>query len=91
VQGHLLLSLAPTLLPRLVELIGWKTAVNAGVEECAFPAPAAVGARVRMVATLDRARAVPGGGVRLTFAIEFEVEGAAEPACTAKVHYLYFR
>ena len=91
VQGFLLLSLAPDLLPRLVQLIGWKTAVNAGVEECTFPAPARVGSRVRMVATLDRARAVPGGGVRLTFAVDFEVEGASESACVAKVHYLYFR
>lgn len=91
VQGYLLLSLAPDLLPRLVVLIGWKTAVNAGVEACSFPAPAPVGSRVRMAATLHRARAVPGGGVRLTFAIEFQVEGASEPACVAKVHYVYFR
>ena len=91
VQGPLLLSLAPDLLPRLVELIGWKTAVNAGVEACTFPLPARVGSRIRMRAALDRARTVPGGGVRLTFAIEFEVEGAAEPACAARVHYLYFR
>lgn len=91
VQGLLLLSLAPNLLARLVELVGWRTAVNAGVEACAFPAPAPVGSRVRMAAALDRARAVPGGGVRLTFAIDFEVEGSAEPACTAKVHYVYFR
>ena len=69
VQGHLLISLAPNLMPRLVELIGWKTAVNAGVEDCVFPAPALVGSRVRMLASLDRARAVPGGGVRLTFAV----------------------
>ena len=46
VQGHLLLSLAPDLLPRLVVLVGWKTAVNAGVEECSFPQPAPVGARI---------------------------------------------
>lgn len=91
VQGYLLLSLAPNLMQGLVELIGWRTAVNAGVEDCAFPVPALVGSRIRMQATLDRARTVPGGGVRLTFAICFEVEGVAEPACTAKVHYLYFR
>ena len=91
VQGFLLLALAPDLLPGLVELVGWKTAVNAGVEDCLFPLPAPVGARLRLVATLDRARTVPGGGVRLTFAIEYEVEGASQPACTAKVHYVYFR
>ena len=91
VQGYLLLSLAPDLLPRLVELTGWKTAVNAGVEDCTFPTPAPVGARIRMAASLASARAVPGGGVRLTFAVEFQTEGASEPACVAKVHYLYFR
>lgn len=90
-QGYLLLSLAPDLLPRLVVLLGWRTAVNAGVDECVFPAPAPVGSRVRMAASLARARRVPGGGMRLSFGVEFEVEGAAEPACTALVHYLYFR
>ena len=90
-QGYLLLSLAPNLLPRLVVLLGWKTAVNAGVETCEFPGPAPVGSRVRMAASLARARRVPGGGVRLTFAVEFEVEDAADPACTALVHYFYFR
>ena len=39
-QGTLLLSLVPDLLPRLVVLLGWRTAVNAGVEDCVFPTPA---------------------------------------------------
>jgi acyl dehydratase len=90
-QGYLLLSLAPDLLPRLVVLIGWKTAVNAGVDDCVFEVPAPVGSRVRMSASLAQARSVPGGGVRLTFAVAFEVEGAARPACTARVHYVYFQ
>lgn len=91
VQGFLLLSLAPGLLERLVVLLGWKTAVNAGIDDCAFPAPAPVGSRVRMAASLSRARTVPGGGVRLSFSVAFEVEGADDPACTARVHYLYLR
>ena len=65
-------------------------AINAGVDGCAFGTPAPVGARVRLGSKLARARSVPGGGVRLTFAVEFEVEGAEDPACTAQVHYLYF-
>lgn len=89
--GLLLLSLVPDLLPQLVVLLGWRTAVNAGVDDCVFPEPAPVGSRVRLSATLARARKVPGGGVRLSFAIEFEVEGRTEPACTAHVHYAYFR
>jgi acyl dehydratase len=89
-QEYLLLSLAPDLLPRLVVLIGWKTAVNAGVDDCVFEGRAPVGSRVRMSASLAQARSIPGGGVRLSFAVSFEVEGAALPACTAQVHYLYF-
>lgn len=89
--GLLLLSLVPDLLPQLVVLVGWRTAVNAGVDACTFPEPAPVGSRVRLAATLARARKVPGGGVRLSFATEFEVEGRSEPACTAQVHYAYFR
>ena len=90
-QGFLLLSLLPDLLSQLVVLLGWRTAVNAGVDACVFHAPAPVGSRVRLAASLADARKVPGGGVRLSFAVEYEVEGASDPACTARVHYLYFR
>jgi acyl dehydratase len=89
-QGYLLLSLAPDLLPRLVVLVGWKTAVNAGADDCVFEVPVPVGSRVRMSASLAQARSIPGGGVRLSFAVAFEVEGTTQPACTARVHYVYF-
>lgn len=91
VPGFLLLSLVPDLLPRLLLLGGWKTAVNAGVDACSFARPAPVGSRLRMSARIFRVRSVPGGGARLTFSVAFEVEGAREPACTARVHYAYFR
>jgi acyl dehydratase len=90
VPGYLLLSLAPDLLPRLMVLLGWRTAINAGVDACEFGTPAPVGSRVRLAASLARARTFPGEGVRLTFAIRFEVEGSDELACKARVHYAYF-
>ncbi len=90
VPGYLLLSLVPDLLPRLVVLIGWRTAINAGVDRCEFGAPALVGSRVRLGGSLARARTFPGDGVRLTFDVHFEVEGADDPAMTARVHYAYF-
>jgi len=88
--GSLLLSLVPDLLPRLIALEGWTRGVNAGVDDCRFPTPVPVGARVRMSARLDRARGIPGGGVRLSFEVRFELEGSELPACTAMVHYAYF-
>ena len=91
VPGYLLLSLVPNLLPRLVVLLGWSTAINAGVDGCEFPTPAPVGSRVRLGASLARARTFPGDGVRLTFAVHVDVEGADDPALRARVHYAYFR
>ena len=88
--GTLLLSLVPDLLPRLIVLAGWTRGVNAGVDNCRFEVPVPVGSRVRMSARLERARGVPGGGVRLSFEVRFELEGAELPACIAMVHYAYF-
>lgn len=88
--GALLLALVPDLLPRLIALVGWTRGVNAGVDDCRFPAPVPIGSRVRMGAQLQRVRGVPGGGVRLSFEVRFELEGCELPACTALVHYAYF-
>jgi acyl dehydratase len=90
VPGALLLSLIPTLLPQLVAIGGWTRGVNAGIDDCRFSAPVPIGGRVRMSAELKRARGVPGGGVRLSFVVRFELEGSDEPACVAQVHYAYF-
>ena len=89
-QGYLLLSLAPDLLPQLLVLRGWTRAINTALEDCSFAGGAPVGSRVRMHSTIARVRSVPGGGVRMSFRVEFEVEGADEPACRALVHYVYF-
>jgi len=88
--GTLLLSLVPDLLPQLIVLGGWTRGVNAGVDDCRFEVPVPVGSRVRMSARRERARGVPGGGVRLSFEVRFELEGAELPACIAMVHYAYF-
>ena len=88
--GELLLALVPGLLPHLLVLEGWNTAVNTGAEDCRFETPVPAGARVRMHARIPRARTVPGGGCRLAVDVEFEVEGSDQPACRARVIYLYY-
>jgi acyl dehydratase len=89
-DGYLLLSLVPSLLPQLIVLLGWSTAINTGVDRCEFPGIATAGSRVRMGARLARARVLPGSGCRLGFDIWFEVEGSPTPACRARVNYAYF-
>lgn len=88
--GELLLALVPGLLPRLLVLEGWKTALNTGAENCRFDAPVPAGARVRMRAQIPRARTLPRGGCRLVIDVAFEVEGSEQPACRASVIYLYY-
>jgi acyl dehydratase len=77
-------------MPQLIVLAGCRTGVNAGVDDCRYPVSVPVGGRVRMSARLESARGVPGGGVRLSFEVRFDLEGADRPACTARVHYAYF-
>jgi acyl dehydratase len=93
-DGYLLLSLVPSLLPQLIVLLGWTTAINTGVDRCEFPGPATAGSRVRMGGRLARARVITGNdggaGCRLGFDVWFEVEGSTSPACRARVNYAYF-
>jgi len=89
-DGFLLLSLVPGLLPQLIVLLGWSTAINTGVDRCEFPGVATEGSRVRMGARLARARVLAGDGCRLGFDVWFEIEGNPLPACRARVNYAYF-
>jgi acyl dehydratase len=89
-DGYLLLSLVPSLMPQLIVLQGWTTAINTGVDRCEFPGAVTAGSRVRMGARLARVRVLPGQGCRLGFDIWFEAEGGETPACRARVNYAYF-
>lgn len=81
-HGFLTLSLIPRLLPRLVEVTGFRTVLNYGLEKVRFPSPVPVGSRVRARAVTDAVTDVPGG-VQVQTTVTFEVEGAGRPACVA--------
>ena len=89
-HGYLTVSLAPALLAELVIVDDCGTVINTGIEKLRLSAPVFSGSRVRMSATLTDSRDMPQGGVRATFAIHFEVDGASKPACHGNVIYVYF-
>jgi acyl dehydratase len=89
-HGYLTLSLAPVLLAQLVRVEGTKTVINTGADKVRLSSPVPAGSRVRMSAEIRDTRDVPGGGVRASIAVRFEVEGNAKPACMATVNYVYF-
>jgi acyl dehydratase len=89
-NAYLLLSLVPSLLPRLIEIRGIGAALNTGVDRCRFEAPVTAGSRVRMRARVAKARSVPGNGCLVAFGVEFEAEGGERTPCAARVNYLYY-
>ena len=89
-HGYLTLSMAPDLLAQVLAIRGWKTAVNTGLDKLRLSSPVPAGSRVRLSAQIKDARDLPRDGVRITFAIRFDVEGSSKPALLANVNYVYF-
>jgi acyl dehydratase len=88
-HGYLTVALVPVLLPKLLVVDDCRTVINTGIEKLRLSIPVLAGSRIRMSATVKDARKVPGGGVRATISIRFEVEGSEKPACHGVVTYVY--
>jgi acyl dehydratase len=89
-HGYLTLSLAPALLPQVVQVEGMKMGVNYGCNRVRFVSPVPVGSKLRLGAELAAVDDVAGGGAQVTMDLTFEVEGAEKPACVAQVVYRYY-
>jgi acyl dehydratase len=88
-HGYLTLSLAPALLPQILQVSGISMGVNYGTEKVRFPSPVPVGSKVRAGAQLVSVDDV-AGGAQVTMDVTFEVEGAPKPSCVAQVVYRYY-
>ena len=88
-HGYLTLSLAPALVPQVVQVTGFEMAVNYGAGKVRFPAPVPVGSKLRAGVELTGVEDV-NGGVQVAMRLTFEVEGATKPSCVAEVLYRYF-
>jgi len=88
-HGYLTLSLAPALLPQILQVQGISMGVNYGTEKVRFPSPVPVGSKLRAGAELKAVDDV-AGGAQVTMDVTFEVEGAPKPSCVATVVYRYY-
>ena len=88
-HGYLTVALTPVLLPKLLVIDDCGTVINTTVEKLRLSTPVLAGSRIRMSATVKEARKMPGGSVRATLSIRFEVEGSKKPACHGVVNYVY--
>jgi acyl dehydratase len=80
VHPYLVLALSNLFLPQIVEVRGFSSGVNYGLEGARFGAPVAAGSRIRAGADLVAAADV-GTAVQTLIRITIEVDGSDEPAC----------
>jgi acyl dehydratase len=74
-HGYLTMSMAPALFEHILKVPAASFLVNPGVERVRLRAPIRCGDRIRMHITLKKLRELPGGALRATFYMQFEIEG----------------
>jgi acyl dehydratase len=79
-HGYLTLALSNLFLPQVVDVRGFSMGVNYGLGKVRFPAPVAVGSKIRGGVELREVDEV-AGGVQTTMLITVEASGADKPAC----------
>lgn len=82
-HGHLTLSLAGGRFFHEIVKTSAQMGVNYGCDRVRFPAPVAVGSRVRGVASLLAAADLPSSGVQVTVRMTVEIQDFDKPACVA--------
>ncbi len=83
-HGNLTLSMIDGLRGGLIEMSGFKLAVNYGWNKVRFPAPVPAGSRIRASARLESLEDVGGGWWQAVNVLTVEVEGNEKPCCVAE-------
>ncbi|MGW5273767.1 MaoC family dehydratase [Streptomyces sp. NPDC004044] len=83
-HGYMVLSWGIPMFGELLQVQGVGRALNYGVNKVRYPAPVPVGSRVRLHASVVGVKEVARGGVQMTRAFTFALEGSEKPACVAE-------
>jgi acyl dehydratase len=88
-HGFLSLALTIPCWTELLDVHGVSTKLNYGLERVRFPAPVAVGSRVRMQAVVAEVLEIPNG-YQLTVDQRMDIEGEPKPAVVARGLYRFY-
>lgn len=78
-HGYMVLSWGIPMFGELLQVRGVGRALNYGVNKVRYPAPVPVGSHVRLHASVVGVTEVARGGVQMTRAFTFELEGSEKP------------
>ena len=87
-HGYLTLSLVPHLWDQILEVKNLKMMVNYGIEVLRFNQPVAVGAQVKLHATLNSAINLRGI-TKIEVDVKLEIKDVSKPAFSAVLVFLY--
>jgi acyl dehydratase/ubiquinone/menaquinone biosynthesis C-methylase UbiE len=88
-HGFFTLARFTALLGEILAVDGVGTTLNYGLNRVRFPAPARVGARLRMGLEVNSVEQA-GDGLQVVYGATFEVEGQTKPVCVAEVIFRYY-
>ena len=88
-HGMLPLSLGITLLAEVFQVDGADLVLYKGFDRVRFTCPVPAGAKVRLVADLESAKALAHGFTEAVIAMVLEIDGQSRPAYTAQTRLLY--
>ena len=83
-HGFLTLSLLPKFYESAMTIVASRMGVNYGLNKVRFMAPVPVGSRLRARMTLLQCEAIDNDGMKMTWQVTMEREGAAKPVCVAE-------
>jgi acyl dehydratase len=89
-HGFLTLSMVIPLFAELLEVRGVSMGVNYGLNRVRFPAPVAVGSKIRLSGALGAVEDAGVNAVQVAADFTIEAEGGAKPACVAQGIYRYY-
>lgn len=89
-HGMLTLSLLILLQNSIYTIDGVRKAINYGCNRVRNIMPVQVGARIRLIQTIQAAEAIPENGVKVVIASTFEIEGSEKPALAVETIGLFF-
>lgn len=89
-HGFMSISLLSKMLGDLVQVKSVKMGVNYGLNKVRFPNPVVVDSRLRLNGKVAAIEQYAENGVKVTWHLAVEIEGADKPACVAEFISLMF-
>ena len=89
-HGYLTLSLTNLFMPQMIEVRGFKSGLNVGMDRTRFLTPVKVGSRIRGTGVIQSVEEAKGDTIQCVIRITVEIEGADKPALVVDAITRYF-